>query len=133
MTRTLLRLSQKWLIFVYKLLIFIIGDLNMTTENRYLNCLLQIYDLTVLIKKPTCYQSPNPNYTGHFLTNRKALFKHCQTFETVLSDHYKKISTIMKKKKKYRSYKKFNHECFSDALKEALETLESDTYGEFEK
>ena len=39
----------------------------------------------------------------------------------------------MKKKKKYRSYKKFNHECFSDALKEALETLESDTYGEFEK
>ena len=64
--------------------LFIIGDLNMTTENTYLNDLLQMYDLTALIKEPTCYQSQNPNCIDHFPTNRKALFKHCQTFETCL-------------------------------------------------
>ena len=68
----------------------------MTTENTHLNELLQIYDLTALIKEPTCYQSQNPNCIDHFLTNRKALFKHCQTFETGVSDHHKLISTIMK-------------------------------------
>ena len=67
--------------------------------------------------------------------------KHCQTFETGLSDHYKLISTIMKsgifngppKKKIYLFYKKFDNECFSNALWEKIETLESDIYGEFEK
>ena len=33
----------------------------------------------------------------------------------------------------YRSYKKFDNEYFSNALREELETLEGDTYGEFEK
>ena len=37
------------------------------------------------------------------------------------------------KKKTYRSYKKFDHECFSNGLREELETLEGDTCGEFEK
>ena len=102
---------------------------------------MQIYDLTALIKEPTCYKSQNSNCRDHFLTNGKALFKHCQTFETGLSDHHKLISTIMKsgifkgppKKKIYRSYKKFDHECFSNALREELENLEGDKFGEFEK
>ena len=37
------------------------------------------------------------------------------------------------KKKIYRSYKKFDHECFKNALREELENIEGDTYGEFEK
>ena len=37
------------------------------------------------------------------------------------------------KKKVYRSYKKFDYKCFSNALREDLEILEGDTYGEFEK
>ena len=76
--------------------LFIIGDLNMKTENTHLNDLLQMYDLPALIKEPTCYQSQNPNYIDHFLTNWKALFKHCQTLRTGLSDHHKLISAIMK-------------------------------------
>ena len=36
-------------------------------------------------------------------------------------------------KKVYRSYKTFDHKCFSNALKEELETLEGDTYEKFEK
>ena len=34
--------------------LFIIGDLNMTTENTHLNDLLQIYDITLFIKVSTC-------------------------------------------------------------------------------
>ena len=68
--------------------LFIIGQLNMTTENTHLNDLLQIYDLTGLIKEPTCYQSQIPNCIDHFPTTRIALFKHCQTFETGFSDHH---------------------------------------------
>ena len=37
------------------------------------------------------------------------------------------------KKKIYRPYKKFDHECFKNVLREELENLEGDTYGEFEK
>ena len=37
------------------------------------------------------------------------------------------------KKKIYRSYKKFYHECFGSTLREELETLEGNTYCEFEK
>ena len=107
----------------------------MATENTHLNALLQIYDFSVAyIQEPTLLT----------LTKKKkktTLFKHCQAFETGLSDHYKLISTIMKsgifkrppKKKIYRSYKKFDNEYFSNALRQELETLEGDIYGEFEK
>ena len=113
----------------------------MTTENTHLNYLLQIYDLPAPIKEPTCYRSQNPNCIDHFLSNRKTLFKHCQNFKTGLSDHLKLISMIMKsgifegppKKKIYRSCKKFDHKCFSNALKEELEALEGDKYGDGEK
>ena len=113
----------------------------MTTQNTHLNDLLQICDLTALVKDPTCYQLQNPNCIDHFLTNRKTLYKYCQTFETGLSCHHKLISMIMKsgifkgphKKKIYRSYKQFDKESFSNALREELETLEGDTLGEFEK
>ena len=91
--------------------------------------MLQIYDLTALIKEPTCYLSQNP------------------TFETGLSDHHKVISTIIEsgtfkgnlvflkvffthlRKRFYRSDKKFDNEYFSNALREELETVE----GELEK
>ena len=36
-------------------------------------------------------------------------------------------------KKIYRSYKTFDHECFSNTLKEELETLEGDPYEELER
>ena len=97
--------------------LFIISDLNVTTENTHLN--VQIYDLTVLIQEPTCYQSQNSNCIDHFLTNRKTLFKHCQTFEIVLSDNHKLILTIMKSV------------IFKGPPKRKI--IEGDIYGEFEK
>ena len=51
--------------------LFIIGDLNMTTENIHLNDLLQMYDLTA-------YKKANllPNCLYHFLTKREIIFKY---------------------------------------------------------
>ena len=34
--------------------LFIIGNLNMTTDNTHLNDLLQMHDLTAFIQEPTC-------------------------------------------------------------------------------
>ena len=119
---------------------FIIGDLNMTTENTHLNDLMQIYDLTALMQEPTCYQSQNPNCIDQFLTNRKHYLKIAKLLKLVC-DHHKLISTIMESeifrgphgKKICLSYKKFDHECLSNALREELETLEGDKYGKFKK
>ena len=60
--------------------IFLLGDLNMTTENLHLNNLIQIFNLNALIKTPTCYQSHNPTFIDNILTNQKALFKLSKTF-----------------------------------------------------
>ena len=37
--------------------IVIFGDFNISVENPHLQNLTQIYDLTLLLKKPTCFQS----------------------------------------------------------------------------
>ena len=72
--------KRKWLLLgCYKPptqsdLEFIASDVNMMTENTHLSNLLHIYDLTALIKEPTCNHSQNPNCIDHFLNNRKTLF-----------------------------------------------------------
>ena len=109
--------------------IVIFGDFNMSVENSHFQNLMQIYDLSPLIKEPTCFQSHNPTCIHNFLTNQKAIFKLSRLFETGLSDHHKLISVVMKsgvfrgppRKKVYRSYKKFDLEHFNITLKSELE------------
>ena len=75
------------------------------------------------------------------LTNMKNLFKLSITFETVISDHRKLVSTILKsgsfngtpKIKIYRSYKQFELENFNRILKDQLENLTNHAYAKFEK
>ena len=55
--------------------LIIIGDLNMGTENVYLNTRLQLFSLNVLINSPTCHQSHIPTCINHILTNQKSLLK----------------------------------------------------------
>ena len=120
--------------------IVIFGDFNMSVENSHFQNLMQIYDLSPLIKEPTCFQSHNPTCIHNFLTNQKAMFKLSRLFETGLSDHHKLISVVMKsgvfrgppRKKVYRSYKKFDLEHFNIALKSELEKLSDSAYNEFE-
>ena len=122
--------------------IIIIGDFNMTTENHYFNDFMEMFTLSCLINKPTCFQSINPTCIDLILTNKPNLFKLSANFETGLSDHHKLISTIMKsssfkgppKKKVYRSYKNFSIDTFNDTLKINLENIkDNNTYDVFEK
>ena len=73
----------------------VIGDFNLPVENSHLETIIQAYDLSSLIKKPTCYQSRTPSCIDLILTNRKHLFQLSNTFETGLSDHHKLICTIL--------------------------------------
>ena len=63
--------------------ILALGDLNLSVNNSHLEALLQTYDFSSLIKKPTCYQPNTPSCIDLTLTNRKSLFKSTSTFETV--------------------------------------------------
>ena len=76
--------------------IAIFDDFNMPVENSHFQTLKQIYDLSALIKEPTCFQSHNLTYIDNFLTNQKAMFKLSRLFKTGLSDHDKLISVVMK-------------------------------------
>ena len=95
--------------------IIILGDFNMTIENRQLNGFMQLHDMSHFINEPTCFQWHDPTRIDNILTNRKTMFKTSKTFESSLSDHHKLVSTIMKsgsfrgppRKKIYRSYKSF--------------------------
>ena len=74
----------------------VIDDFNLPVENSHLEAILQAYDLSNLIKKPTCYQSYTPSCIDLILTNRKHLFQLSNSFETGLFDHHKLIRTIPK-------------------------------------
>ena len=116
----------------------VIGEFNLLVEKSHLEVIILAYDLSSLIKKPTCYQSHTPSCIDLILTNRKHLFQLSNTFETGLSDHHKLICTILKSggfkgapiEKMYRSYKTFNDQ--TEILKIKLENIKSKRYGDFE-
>ena len=118
----------------------VIGDFNLPVENSHLEAIIQAYDLSSLIKKPTCYQSHTPSCIDLILTNRKHLFQLSNTFETGLSEHHKLICTILKSggfkgvpiEKMYRSYKTFDVDQFQEILKIKLENIKNKRYGDFE-
>ena len=74
----------------------IFDDFNMSIENSHFQNLMQIYDLSPLLKEPTCFQFYIPTCIDSFLANQKAMFKLSRLFETGLSDHHKLISVVMK-------------------------------------
>ena len=102
--------------------------------------LMQIYDLSFLIKGTTCFQSHNPTCIDKFLANQKWIFKLRRLFKTGWSDYHKLISVVTKsvifrgppRKKFYTSYKNFDLEHFNIALKSELEKLNDSIYNEFE-
>ena len=50
--------------------LILIGEFNLSTENQYLDALIQAYNLD-LINKPTCFQSNTPTCIDLILTNKK--------------------------------------------------------------
>ena len=94
----------------------LIGDFNLTIENKHLEELLSLFNIKKLISSPTCFQSINPTCIDLILTNQEDLFSNSNTCEVGISDHQHLVSTIVNKKiwkgstktLFYRDYKKFN-------------------------
>ena len=86
----------------------------MTIESHYFNHFMEMFALSCLISKPTCFQLINPTCIDLILTNKPDFFKLSANFETDLLDHQKLIANIMKsgsfkgppKKKKYVDHTK---------------------------
>ena len=73
------------------------GDFNMTTSNPFLSQFLDMLALSPLNIDPTCFKnSKNQNCIDLLLTNFKPSFMKTNVFETGISNHHKRISTIIK-------------------------------------
>ena len=56
-----------------------------------------LYNLTSLIKEPTCYKSVDkPTFIDHILANHARCFQHYGIYETGLSDFHKLTFTVLK-------------------------------------
>ena len=87
------------------------------------------YNLTSLIKQPTCYKCPNnPTCVDLILSNTPRSFQNTCVIETGLSDFHLMTLTVMKKRFRkfhprlinYRSHKDLLNEAFRECLLEKL-------------
>ena len=118
----------------------LIGDFNLTVNNKNLGVFMNTFNLDSLINKPTCFQSANPTCIDLILTNKKSLFKNSNVLEVGISDHHSFITTALRtqlikgnaKMKMYRDYKTFNIDFFKRDLGESLENHTSYDYSCFQ-
>ena len=95
----------------------VIGDLNYDllneTKGKPLANIMELFDLTNLIQKPTCFMKDcKPSLLDVILTNSKSLCMKTLNFGTGISDWHKMISTVInnqiseneKYKIQYRSF-----------------------------
>ena len=84
-----------------------------------------VYNLSSLVKKPTCFKNPiHPSCFDLILTNKSASFQNNMVVETGLSDFHKLTITVMKcsfqtqspKVIYYRNYKCFDNIAFKASL-----------------
>ena len=105
----------------------LIGDFNLTVNNKNLGVFMNTFNLESLINKPTCFQSANLTYIDLILTNKKSLFKNSNVLEVRISDHHSFITTVLRiqiikenaKMKMYRDYKTFNIELFKREIRDS--------------
>lgn len=120
--------------------IILIGDFNITIEDNLLQELCTIFNLSSLIKKPTCFKSSTPSCIDLILTNQPNLFKLSNTYETGLSDFHKLVATMTRlaickgkpKIKHYRCFKNFKLDEFQTQIQDRLQTLNDYNYDHFE-
>ena len=119
----------------------VLVDFNAEMSNPHMSEFCALYNLTNLIKEPTCYKNVDKTTSfDHILTNHARCFQQSGIHETGLSDFHKLTFTVLKmfyaKQKpriiKYRDYKNFNNITFRmDLLKElSLSKLKK---GDFDK
>ena len=118
----------------------LIGDFNLTIDNKSLENFMTTFDLECLIKKPTCFQSSNPTCIDLILTNKKEFFKNTDVIEVGISDHHSLIVTALKslllkgnaKTKLYRDYSSFNMDHFKEDLDNNLKNNSITEYSHFQ-
>ena len=100
---------------------FIFLDFNGGMEHSALKDFCNLYSLTDLINRPTCWKNPSkPTCIDLILTNRPTFLQNTNVVETGLSDFHKTVVTIMKtsfcnlkpKIINYRKYKNFSNDIF---------------------
>ena len=107
----------------YENLILIRG-FNCEIDEVAISGFVDSYDLTNLVRNPTCFKSDSPRCIDLILTNRKSSFKDTVTIETGLSDFHLMILTVLKggyvkrgpKIITYRDYSKFSTVDFNSHL-----------------
>ena len=99
------------------------GNYNAEITETNMSFFGEIYNLTEIIKQPTCFKNPSyPSCIGLLSTNNVNCFQKPSVFETCLSDFHKLIVTVMKshipkqqaKIIKYRNYRDFNETKFTN-------------------
>ena len=74
----------------------LMGDFNMTSENRHQKDFTNSSDFENLLKEPTCFKSTSPTTIDVFLTNGKDWFMKSFTNKTEISGHQKLIYRFLK-------------------------------------
>ena len=101
------------------------GDFNVGIDEPHMESFCETYNLTNLIKQPTCHKNPdNPMCIDLIQPNVPPKFQSTCVIETGLSDFHLMTLTIMRKTFKkqrpriinYRSFKHFSNEEFRKSL-----------------
>ena len=109
--------------------ILILGDFNVGIDEQHMKAFCDNYNLTSLIKQPTCYKNlSNPTCIDLILSNTPRSFQRTCVIDTGLSDFHLMTLTVMKKSFRkfhlrlinYRSDKNLSNEGFRECLLEKL-------------
>ena len=70
--------------------LFLMGNFNSEPNEKELADFCETYNLSNLVKGPTCYKNPtNPSCIDLLLNNRTGNYKQSITVETGISDYHK--------------------------------------------
>ena len=121
--------------------LLVLGDWNSTVTETEMVEFCEMYNLSNLIKEPTCFKSmENPSSIDIMLTNKKQSFQNSKAIENGLSDFHKMTVTVMKRYFKkndpvtieYRDLKNFDPIAFREDLQYQLENKECVTIVDFQ-
>ena len=74
----------------------LMGDGNLTVENKNVEVFMSTFDMECMIKKPTCFQYFKPDCIDLILKTKKKLFKNSNVLEFGICDHHSFIVTTFK-------------------------------------
>ena len=115
----------------------VIGDFNVEVGSKEMSSFCDTFDLTSLIKEPTCYKNlNNSSCIDLILTNKPSSFQNSYVAEIGLPDFHRMTLTVTKmtfqklklRVMNYRDYKHFKNERFRDDLLSEI----SNSYLEFD-